>query len=100
MIAPNDVHISLNPVNFQAVPRIEILIGTANNTRSVIRRNGVENVVDISTPGILENASWSGFRVVFANWMVLVFKEGDTFPFMGFNMQEFYPMTFYGIRTP
>lgn len=62
--------------------------------------NGSEDVVNISIPGILDAGSWSGFRVVFTNSMVLVFRDGEPFPFMGFNMQEFYPMEFYGIRTP
>lgn len=100
VIAPESVHISLNPVNFEAVPRMEILIGESNNTRSIIRRNGVEDVVNISTPNILVADSWTGFRVVFTNWMVLVFREADQFPFMGFNMRDFYPVRFYGIRTP
>jgi hypothetical protein len=84
VVAPQNVQISLNPVNFEASPRMEVLIGVHNNTRSVIRRNGTENVVDISTPGILDAGSWSGFRIVFANWMVLVFKEGDAFPLIFF----------------
>lgn len=95
-----DAHISLNPFNFPALPNIEIHIGTHNNSRSIIRKNGRENVVDISTPEILNAKSWNGFRVVFVNWVVLVFREGDTFPFMAYNMQEFYPMGYYGIRTP
>lgn len=98
--APQDVHISLNPLNFEAIPRMEILIGINNNTRSVIRRNGDEDVVSVATPGILNPNSWNGFRIAFANWMLLVFREGDEFPFMVFAMREFYPITFYGLRTP
>lgn len=100
VVAPQRIHISLNPVNFEAVPRMEILLGEHNNTRSIIRRNGEEDVVNIPTPNILDPNSWTGFRVVFVNWMVLVFREGDFYPFMGWNMQEFYPMNFYGIRSP
>lgn len=98
--APERVHISLNPVNFEAVPRVEVLIGENNNTRSMIRINGVDDVVSVATPNILDANSWTGFRIVFSNWMVLVFKEVDQFPFMAFNMQEFYTIGFYGIRTP
>lgn len=100
VVASERVHISLNPVNFEAIPRMEILIGENNNTRSIIRRNGDEDVVNIPTPNILNANSWSGFRVVFSNWMVLVFREADEFPFMGVNMRDFYPIRFYGIRTP
>lgn len=98
--APERVHLSLNPVNFEAVPRMEILLGEHNNTRSIIRRNGEEDVVNIETRNILNVEGWSGFRVVFVNWMVLVYREGDQFPFMGFNMVDFYPVRFYGIRAP
>lgn len=98
--APSDVHISLNPVNFEAVPRMEILIGVNNNTQSIIRRNGEEDVVIANTPNILTPGVWNGFRIIFSNWVVMVFREGEQFPFMGFNMNEFYPIGFYGIRTP
>jgi hypothetical protein len=97
--APQNVQISLNPVNFEAVPRMEILIGAHNNTRSIIRRNGTENVVDISTPGILSPIGWNGFRIVYANWAILVLREGEQWPFMGFNMRDFYPINFYGLAT-
>jgi hypothetical protein len=60
--ATHNVHISLNPVNFEAVPRMEIFIGAHNNTRSIIRRNGSENVVDVATPGILSPSGWNRFR--------------------------------------
>lgn len=100
VIAPENVQISLNPVDFDAVPRIEIHIGVANNTRSRIVINRDQTVIDIPTNGILDANSWRGFRVVFYNWMVLVFREADTFPFMAWNVQEFYPITNYGIRTP
>lgn len=98
--APREVHVSLNPFDFESSPRIEVHLGVANNTRSLIRINGNEDVVDVSTPNLLNDAGWSGFRIVFANWMVLVWRETDDFPFMAFNMQQFYPINFYGLRTP
>lgn len=98
--APREVHVSLNPVSFEAIPRMEILLGVANNTRSIIRINGNTDVVNVSTPNILSEAGWSGFRIALANWMVLVFREADQFPFMGFIVQEFYNVNFYGLRTP
>jgi Farnesoic acid 0-methyl transferase len=79
---------------------MEILIGENNNTRSIIRADGEFDIVNIATPGILEPNSWVGFRIAFSNWMVLVFRENDQFPFMACNMQQFYPMNFYGIRSP
>lgn len=100
MIAGQSVHISLNPVNFEAVPRMEILLGEQNNTRSITLSDGAYETTNISTPGILEANSWTGFRIVFANWMVLVFRENDQFPFLACQMRQFYPMNFYGIRSP
>lgn len=100
VISPDRVHVSLNPVNFEASPRIEVLIGENNNTRSFIRINGVDDVVSVATPNVLDGNSLTGFRIAFSNWVVMVFREVDQFPFMAYNMREFYPINFYGIRTP
>lgn len=75
------------PVDFLAVPRISVMIGINNGTRSAIRINGQIDVVDIPTPGVLDPLRWTDFRIVWANWMVLVFRERDTFPFLAYNVQ-------------
>lgn len=82
----SEIHISLNPVNFEAVPRIEIHIGVEGNTRSRIIRNGNEVVVDIPTPDIVRPIGWTGFRVIYSNFVVMVLREGEQWPFMGFQM--------------
>jgi hypothetical protein len=79
---------------------MEILIGENNNTRTITRSDGEWDTTNISTPGILDPTGWTGFRIVFANWMVLVYREHDQFPFIACQMRQFYPMNFYGIRTP
>lgn len=89
------------PISEIRVPRIEIFIGIANNTRSAIRRNGeATDVVNIRTPSILGDGDWSDFRVVWSNFMILVFKGGEEFPFMVWNVNEFWLITHYAIRSP
>lgn len=78
---------------------IEIFIGTENNTRSIIRRNQDINEVNIVTRGILRNNEWTGFRIAWANHAILVFREGEEWPFMGFTMIDFFPVNFYGLRS-
>ena len=102
--AGQDVHISLNPVNFEAVPRVEILIGTRDNQWSQIVVDGTETVVDIHTPYILDPIGVNGFRIVHANLafssVYLVYQEGSEFPFMGFTTERRLLYNFVGIRTP
>lgn len=99
--APNEVHISLQPLSIITIPRIEIFIGIANNTRSAIRINEEENdVVNIRTPDILNVGGWSDFRVVWANFVITVWRGNEQFPFMGWNMNELWPISHYGLRSP
>jgi hypothetical protein len=79
---------------------LEIIIGTANNTRSVIRRNQDSDVVVVPTRDILRFGETSGFRVSWANHIVLVFREGDEWPFLAYTMEDFYNVNFYGLRSP
>jgi hypothetical protein len=79
---------------------LEIIIGANNNTRSVIRRNQEADVVIVPTPGILTNGQISGFRIVWANHIVLAFREGDEWPFLAYTMQDFYNVNFFGLRSP
>lgn len=101
MNSPDEVHISLMAVPLVTIPRIEIFIGIANNTRSAIRRNGEStDVVNIRTPNILEGGRWNDFRVTWANFMVMVFQGNQQFPFMAWNMNEFWPINHYAVRSP
>ncbi|KAG4070942.1 hypothetical protein HA402_001379 [Bradysia odoriphaga] len=95
----NEVQIALTPFNFEWNPIIEIFIGTANNTRSVIRINQDTDVVTVPTPNIVQLDRWNDFRVTWANQVVLVFQGNEQFPFMGFTMRDFFPVNFYGLRA-
>lgn len=78
---------------------IEILIGTQNNTRSVVRRNQETDVVVVPTPNIITQHQWNDFIITWANQVILVYRSNDTFPFMGYTMQDFFPVNFYGLRA-
>jgi Farnesoic acid 0-methyl transferase len=98
--APQDVHVALTPFNMESNPMIEVFIGAENNTRSIIRRNRDQDVVNVSTPNILRGGQGNDFRISWANFVILVFRDNEVFPFMGYTMEDIYPVNFYGIRTP
>ncbi|XP_037025194.1 leucine-rich repeat-containing G-protein coupled receptor 5-like isoform X2 [Bradysia coprophila] len=95
----NEVQIALTPFSFVWTPSIEIFIGSANNTRSVIRVNEETDVVTVPTPNAIQQNQWNDFRVTWANQNVLVFRSNETFPFMSYTMQHFFPVNFYGLRA-
>jgi hypothetical protein len=95
----HEVHIALTPFDFPWQPMLEIIIGAGNNTQSIIRRNQQIDVVTVPTHGILSGDQWNGFRIVWANHIILVFKEADEWPFMGFTMVDFVPVNFYGLKS-
>lgn len=95
----NEVQIALTPFSLIWNPMIEIFIGTANNTRSVIRMNQETNVVTVPTPNIIRRDQWNDFRVTWVNQIILVYRGNDPFPFLAFTMQDFFPVNFYGLRA-
>lgn len=95
----NEVQIALTPFNFEWSPMLEVLIGTANNSRSVIRMNQDTDVVTVPTPNIVALDRWNDFRITWANQVVLVYRGNELFPFMGFTMRDFFPVNFYGLRA-
>jgi Farnesoic acid 0-methyl transferase len=97
--APHDVHLALTPFAFVSRPMIEVLIGISDNTRSAIRRNGTD-VVNISTPNILQSDVGNVFRISWTNFVILVFRGAEQFPIMAYSMEDIFPVNFYGIRTP
>ncbi|XP_037031021.1 carboxypeptidase N subunit 2-like [Bradysia coprophila] len=95
----NEVQIALTPFDFAWRPMIEIFIGASNNTRSVIRMNQDTNVVSVPTPNIISPDQWNDFRITWVNQIILVYSGNDEFPFMAFAMQDFFPVSFYGLRA-
>lgn len=95
----NEVQISLTPFNFIWNPTIEIILGSVNNTRSLIRVNQETDVVIVPTPNIVARNQWNDFRITWANQIILVYSGNSGFPFMGYTMQDFVPVNFYGLRA-
>ncbi|KAG5668551.1 hypothetical protein PVAND_016489 [Polypedilum vanderplanki] len=95
-----EVQLAFTPFNFPWTPMLEIFIGAANNTRSIIRRNQEDEVVVVPTPGILRDGEMNGFRITWANHILLAFREGEEFPFLAFTMSDFFNVNFYGLRSP
>lgn len=93
------MQIALTPFDFEWRPMIEIFIGASNNTKSVIRVNQETNVVTVPTPNIISPDQWNDFRITWVNQIILVYRGNDTFPFMAFTMQDFFPVNFYGLRA-
>jgi hypothetical protein len=100
-VRPEDgpVHIAITPSQSSDLPMIEVILGAANNTRSMIRVSNDVDVVDMPTPNVLSIGEWNGFRVTWANNVVTVWRTGD-FPFLVHSMVEFFDVQFYGLRTP
>ncbi|KAG4079776.1 hypothetical protein HA402_014907 [Bradysia odoriphaga] len=95
----NEVQISLTPFNFMWNPTIEIVIGSMNNTKSLIRVNQETVVAIVPTPNIVARDQWNDFRVTWANQVILVYSGNNNLPFMGYTMQDFVPVNFYGLRA-
>lgn len=96
----NEINIAITPFDQVWNPMVFIMIGTNNNTRSSITRNRAdENPIVIPTPGILRENEWNDFRITWANHVLLVFREGDEFPFLAFTMIDIFPVRFYGLRS-
>ncbi|KAG5666214.1 putative Toll-like receptor 4, partial [Polypedilum vanderplanki] len=97
--AEDEIQIALTPFNFPWSPMIEVIIGAANNTRSIIRRNQVEDVAVVPSPGIIRSNQQNLFRIVWANHVILVFRENEQWPFLVHTMIDFFNVNFYGLRT-
>lgn len=96
--ADNEVHIALLLNNYIGIPMIEIFIGTANNTQSVIRLNQQIDFT-VSTANIIARGQWNDFIITWTNENVLVSRDGDSAPFINFTMLGLFPLNFYGLRA-
>lgn len=96
--ANSEVRIAFSTFNFMCeCNMIEVLIGTANNTRSVIRENQTTNVVTV--PDVITKDQWNDYRITWANENILVSRGNDSFPFMSYTIQDSFPVNFYGLRS-
>jgi hypothetical protein len=95
-----EVRIALTPFNFLWTPSVEIVIGTNNNTLSTIIRNQDQEVVVANSPNIIRQGWWTGLRITWANHVILVTREGQNYPFLAYNLQDIFPIQFYGLSSP
>lgn len=61
--------------------------------------NQETDVVTIPTPNIIRRDQSNDFRITWVNQNVLVYSGNAAFPFMSFTMQDFYPVSFIGLRA-
>lgn len=100
MQSDNQIQIAFSQFGFLGTPLVEIFIGSANNTQSVIRINGEIDVVTVETPNIIQQNQSNDFRVSWADQNVYVFSGSESWPpFLSYAMQEFFPVNFYGLRA-
>ena len=80
--------------------RSQIVIGGWKNTKSVIRRNGVEpNKDEVLTPYIVSDAEYHGFYIRWKGGLVEVGKEGELSPFLKWKDPDPFDVHYYGIST-
>ncbi|KAL7051781.1 hypothetical protein ACKWTF_004621 [Chironomus riparius] len=96
----DEVHISLASFNFLWNPSVEIIIGARNNTLSTVIMNQDTEVVVAHSPNIISPGRWTGLRITWANHVILVTREGQSYPFLAYNLQCIFRVGFYGIRSP
>ena len=96
----NEVRIALTSFNILWNPTVEIVIGTNNNTLSTIIRNQGTRVVTAQSPNIIRQRNWTGLRITWVNNLILVTIEGQDFPFLAYNLEDIFPVQFYGLRSP
>lgn len=96
--AYENVHIALSDAKNRSVPPIEIQIGQLRNRESNILDQGVVVFRD-GTRNLLNETVERTFIIGWRFGIVLVFREGDQFPFMAYDMQNSFSVNFFGLRT-
>ena len=95
-----EVHISLTSFDFIWNPSVEIIIGTRNNTLSTVIRNQDTQIAVAHSPNIIRTGQWTGLRVTWASHAIVVTREGQSFPFLVYNLECIFRIGFYGLRSP
>ncbi|CAG9811980.1 unnamed protein product [Chironomus riparius] len=98
--ADENVHIALTDSLNKETPRIEIQIGQNRNRFSFIFEDGQEEFEEYKRYR-LNSTIGSTFVIGWRFDVIMVFKEGDQFPFMAHTKKKGTPaFNFFGIRTP
>ncbi|CAH0549377.1 unnamed protein product [Brassicogethes aeneus] len=86
--AKNDVHVGLFTVPEPIPPWYEIVIGSLNNTQSLIRKDKVgfgSEVVTSNTSGVLDLKKWNKFWVRFSKNTIALGMQQEIDPFISWR---------------
>lgn len=79
---------------------VEIFIGGWKNTKSVIRRNRTKpDVTENETPDVLNAGEFRGFWIRWTDNVITVGKEDEAAAFLSYDMEDDFPIAYYGICT-
>jgi hypothetical protein len=95
--AYENVHIALTHSHNPDVPSIEIKIGQNRDRESFIFELNEKFFVDSKRYRL--NSTDSTFIIGWRFGIVMVFQEGDQFPFMAHTIQRRFNVNFFGLRT-
>ena len=91
-----EVTISLTPFDIAWNPMVEIVI---NNETVRIIRSQVTQAAIVPSQGVFRPGAWNSYRIIWARNIVLVFEEGDEFPFIAYTMEDRFVVNFIGLRS-
>uniref|UniRef100_A0A1A9ZRM1 Farnesoic acid O-methyl transferase domain-containing protein n=1 Tax=Glossina pallidipes TaxID=7398 RepID=A0A1A9ZRM1_GLOPL len=94
-----DAQLMLSTAPDTVPPVYEIVIGASENTQTIIRKDGAENVVSVSTPCILNENEFQGFWINFKKHSIKLGCMNDCSPFLCFKDKELPEFYYLGIRT-
>lgn len=100
VVTPTDAHVALTKVPQRGPPVYEAFIGGWDNTRSVIRKDGIQPyVADVETLRILNAEEFKAFWIRWNNNVISVGNDREKEPFMTCKAPNLFPINFFGIRT-
>ncbi|KAL6957284.1 hypothetical protein U1Q18_052037 [Sarracenia purpurea var. burkii] len=101
--ATSDAHILLSskPNPLINEPGYEIVLGSAGNAASEIRRGQkAENKTKVATANVISGDEWRGFWIrVKSDGIIMVGKEGDDWPIMFWQDPKPLPVKYYGFSS-
>lgn len=98
--AAHDAHLALTAAPAEGDPMYEIFIGGWENSKSVIRKNRQKpDVVEVQTPGILNDGLFVGFWIRWYDNVITVGREGEAAAFMSYDAEDLFPVKYVGICT-
>uniref|UniRef100_A0A1B0AZF3 Farnesoic acid O-methyl transferase domain-containing protein n=1 Tax=Glossina palpalis gambiensis TaxID=67801 RepID=A0A1B0AZF3_9MUSC len=97
--SPKDAQLMLSTAPDTIPPIYEIVIGESENSQSVIRKDGAENVVCLSTPHILNENEFQGFWINFKKNSIKLGCMNECSPFLCHKDKELPEFYYLGIRT-